>query len=335
MAKITARDVAHRAGVSQPTVSLVLGGNPRARISAATRARVVRAAEELGYRPNIVARGLVLRRTFALGVLVPDLGNPVFTDLVSGVERVAAEQGYAVLLCDVRETAPEKHLEALRARMVDGVIVSALRAESLPEALLADLKVVVVEEPSDRWSSVASDALAAGRVAGEHLLGLGHRRLALIGPASDAWGFRMRERGFVQALRAEGIPLPSEWLRRAPGTVGGGQAAMRALLAGDTRPTAVFCVNDLLALGALKACLTAGVSVPEQCSLVGCDDIEMSRVVTPELTTVAVPARELGARAARLLLRQLEGGAGSARPPRPLPVRLRVRGTTTQAAEIA
>jgi DNA-binding LacI/PurR family transcriptional regulator len=329
--RITSHDVAARAGVSQATVSLVLSGNPRARVSEATRARVRRVAEELGYRPNLLARGLVSRRSFALGVVVPDLGNPFYSDVVGGVERVATEEGYAVLLCDAREIPVARHLEALRTRLVDGVILDAAGAASLPEPVLEAMNVVLVDEPSERWPGVASDAPGAGRLAGEHLLRLGHRRVGLLGPATDVYSFRMRERGFVRALREAGVEIPSGWLRRTPATVAGGQAAMRALLARSPRPTAVFCVSDLIALGALKACLSAGLEVPRQMSLVGCDDIEMARVVTPELTTVAVPARELGARAARLLLRNLEPDRPKARTGRPLPVRLVVRGTTGPA----
>jgi LacI family transcriptional regulator len=249
--------------------------------------------------------------------------------VVRGAEGVAAEEGYAVLLCDGRETSPAAHLETLRTRQVDGVILAPSTVAAAPEDVLRNLNVVVVEEPSERFPWVASDAAGAGRTAAEHLLELGHRRVGVIGPSTVRHGFRMRERGFVQALREAGVGLPSEWLRRVPASVEGGRAAMAALLARDDRPTAVFCVNDLLALGALKACLVAGVAVPGEVSLIGCDDIEMARIVTPELTTLAVPAREIGARAVRLLVRQLDG-RGPARPsrPRPLPVRLVRRQTT-------
>ncbi len=334
--RITTRDVALLAGVSQPTVSLVLSGNPRARVAKKTRERVLHAARELGYQPNLLARGLVSRRSYALGIIVPDLDNPFFTEVVSGAERVAAEEGYAVLLCDARRTPIDRHLRTLTARQVDGIILDATAAAALAqdERLLGQ-NVVLVDEPPGRWPGVATDAPEAGRVAAAHLLGLGHRRLAFIGPATDSYGFRMRERGFTAALRKAGVPLDSARLRRTNASVAGGISAMRELLALPDPPTAVFCANDLIAIGALKACLIAGVRVPDQLSIVGCDDIEMAQIVTPELTTVMVPARGLGARAARLLLERLAGGAARQRQgtAKPLPVQLVVRGTTAHAPE--
>jgi DNA-binding LacI/PurR family transcriptional regulator len=326
--RVTSHDVAARAGVSQPTVSLVLSGNPRARVAEATRARVLRAAEELAYRPNLLARALVQQRSFAIGVVVPTLANPFFVDVVSGLERVAVEEGYAVLLCNGRGEPVAPQVETLRGRMVDGLIIDAAGAAALPDELLTDMTVVLVEEVSERWPTVTSDAEAVGRLAAEHLLELGHRAMAMIGPATDVHALRRRERGFLSALRQAGVAVRSEWLRRAPATVRGGQEAMRALLGLGARPTAVFCANDLVAGGALKACVSARVRVPEEVSLIGCDDIEMARLTTPELTTVAVPARELGARAARLLIGMVEGDGDARARRRPLPVRLVPRGTT-------
>jgi DNA-binding LacI/PurR family transcriptional regulator len=335
--RVTAHDVASRAGVSQPTVSLVLSGNPKARVSAETRARVVRVAEELGYRPNALAQGLVRRRSFALGIVIPDLENPFFAAVVSGAEKVAAREGYAVFLCEAGETSAEAHLDALRARQIDGVILDAVGAAALNPARLGGMQAVLVDELLAPYPAVVSDAEQAGELAARHLLSLGHTRMAFIGPAMDSSAFRLRERGFTRTLRGAGLPLTTERLRRARATVGGGMQAMRTLLALHPRPTGVFCANDLAAVGALKACARALVAVPRDLSIIGCDDIELAHLVTPELTTVAIPARELGARAARLLIRRLAGeeSEGAGRPPRPLPVRLVPRGTTAVAPEAA
>ena len=323
---VTVHDVARRAGVSQPTVSLVLSGHPTARVAPATRERVRQAAEELGYRPNVVARGLQQRRSFALGVIVPDLRNPFSIDVISGIERVAAEQGHAVLLCDARERTADDHLDDLQSRWIDGVIVEpAASGATLP--LSRD--VVLINEPSADSPAVLADMENAGRLAARHLLQLGHTAIGFIGPASDLFRYRIMERLFVRTLADAGVVMRSDWLRRAPPSAQGGERAARALLALPEQPTAIFCANDLLAIGALKACAARNVQVPHDLSVVGCDDIEMARLVQPELTTVAVPARELGARAARIVIR---GDAARTQPQRPLPVHLVERGTTARVA---
>ncbi|MDQ8154029.1 MAG: LacI family DNA-binding transcriptional regulator [Gemmatimonadota bacterium] len=340
--RVTAAEVARRAGVSQPTVSLILTRNPKARVAPETRERVLRIAEEIGYRPNRLAQALVARRSFAIGVIVPSFDNPFYAHVLSGAEKVAAESGYAVLLAEVGAADAVQHLQALRDRQVDGVIIAGVAASTLPPTELDDLNVVLVNQPSTRFASVAGDSEKAGQLAAAHLLGLGHRRVAFIGPATSIPAFRLRERGFVQALRAVGITLSSDLVVRAEASISGGLAAMRRVLALRDRPTAVFCANDLVALGAHKACGAAGVMLPTDLSLLGCDDIEMGTLVTPELSTILMPQRELGARAVRLLLRQLEATAASssgaasaagavaatAPPAQVLPARLVVRGTT-------
>jgi LacI family transcriptional regulator len=337
MKRATSRDVAALAGVSQSTVSLVLTGHPRARIAAKTRERVLAAARDLGYRPNLLARGLVKRRSFAIGVVAPSLDNPFFSGIVSGADRVASESGYGVLLCDAREVTAKVHLQRLRDRQVDGVLVAPSVAED-PDAraLLDEMNVVVLDAPEGALPGVPSDAESAGTQAAQHLLGLGHRRLAFLGPASPAHTFRARERGFVRALREAGLTLPSEALRRVPATVRGGEEGMAGLLSGGFPPSAVFCANDLVAVGALKACAVSGLQVPDEISIVGCDDIELARYVSPELSTVRIPVREIGARAARLLLRAIEGEPGAHAPmpnplSRPVAVHLVLRETTGPA----
>lgn len=330
--RITTHDVARRAGVSQPTVSLVLSNNATARVAADTRERVIRAAQELGYYPNVIARALASRRSYAIGIIVPDLRNPFFADVVSGAERVASEAGYAVLLCETRENPRDRHLDALLERQVDGVMVDAIGAASLPDRMLEDVNLVLIDEPPAKWPGVASDAFGAGALAAEHLIGLGHVHFGFLGPATNVHAIRLRERGFVKTLRDKGIAISSANLRRVPATARGGHEGMRGLVALKSRPSAVFCANDLVAIGAIKACNEARVDVPADISVVGCDDVEMATLITPELTTVAIPARELGARAARMLLRAIQGEEterkGESRVPRMLSSKLIVRGTT-------
>jgi LacI family transcriptional regulator len=334
--RVTTHDVAKRAGVSQPTVSLVLSRNATARVSAETRERVLEAARDLGYVANVVARSLVRSRSYAIGIIVPDLRNPFFAEVVSGAERVASEAGYAVLLCETREISRDRHIQTLLERQVDGMMMDAIGASSLPKAMVAGVNLVLIDEPPDIWPGVASDAIGAGRLAAQHLLDLGHKEFGFLGPATNVHAIRMRERGFIQTLAAQGIHVDSTMLRRVAATAAGGQRGMRALLDLKRPPTAVFCVNDLVAAGALKVCSQGGVRVPGEMSIVGCDDIELATLLMPELTTIAIPARELGARAARLLLQALQDNATDhrtpARPRKTIASRLVIRGTTAPPA---
>ena len=323
--RITAADVARKAGVSQPTVSLVLSKNPKARVAKATRARVLQAAKELGYRPNRLAQGLVHQRSFALGLIVPGFANPVYSNIVTGAERVAAEEGYAVLLCEADQVDASYHLQALIDRQVDGVIIAGIAAGALAEQDLARLNVVLINQPSEQYSTVAGDSLAAGRAAAQHLLELGHERIAFIGPSTSLPAFRLRERGFAEGLRAAKVIPSSDYWQRADASVAGGLRAMRALLALAEPPTAVFCATDIIALGAHKAVSKAGIRLGVDLSLLGCDDIEMNTLVSPELSSIRTPQRELGARAVRLLIQQLDDAKASTHI---LPVTLVKRGTT-------
>jgi LacI family transcriptional regulator, galactose operon repressor len=261
-------------------------------------------------------------------VIVPGFDNPDYAAVISGAEKVAAQAGYAVLLCEGKGSEVVQHLEALRDRQIDGVIIAGIAASTLPAAALDGLNVVLVNQPSEKFSTVGSDSLKAGSIAAEHLLSLGHTRVAFLGPADAIPAFRLRERGFVQGLRAAGATVSSEFFQRASATVAGGLEGMRALLALTERPTAVFCANDLMALGAHKACSVAGVVLARDLSLLGCDDIEMARLVTPELSTISTPTRELGARAVRLLLKQIDADGALAPASQLLAVKLVPRGTT-------
>lgn len=330
--RVTSRDVASRAGVSQATVSLVFSGASPGRVSTVTRDRVLAAAQDLGYEPNVVARALVQGRSYTIGVVVPSMRDPFFVDAVTGAQRVAREEGYALIVAEADEASVDSTVAMLRGRQVDGMLIDALGISSINADALEGMRVVLIDELSERWPGVVSDAEEAGRLVAAHMLELGHRRIGFLGPLSEAHAFRQRERGFMRTLRAAGLVPPSEHVRRVRATVDGGRTGTQAILATSPRPTAVFGANDLIALGALKACARAGLTVPDHISIAGCDDIETAQLVTPELTTVDVRPRELGARAARLLL---EGIAGRNRraSARPLGVRLIVRGTTAPPAE--
>jgi len=336
---VTLREVAGAAGVSIATASRILTG---ARPSAPqTRARVLAAAAQLDYRPSGPARALKLRRSRTLGLLVTDIENPYFPEIVRAVEDAAHERGFAVLLCNATDDPGRElaYINLLLERRVDGIIVAASRVGARHAALLARAGVPVVlvnsEAPGSGLAAITSDNRGGARLAAEHLLALGHRRIGHITapPANAAAAARLL--GVRDALRGAGIAPNLLDVALGDGRVGGGERAMSELLDRHPRPTAVVCYNDLTAMGAMRAVRRAGYAVPGDVSLVGFDDIDLAQWTDPPLTTVAQPKREMGAWAfARL-------AGGGERPPVAsgpaiavrLPTTLVIRASTSPPSE--
>ncbi|MDQ3808844.1 MAG: LacI family transcriptional regulator [Chloroflexota bacterium] len=324
---ITIRDVARAANVSISTVSHVLSG--KRPTSGQTRRRVQEVIQALNYRPNRVAQSLVWRRPFALGLIIPDITNPYFPTFARGVEDRVREHGYTLVLGNSaydpdRESS---YLELVRSNQLAGAICCLGDETSpiLPELLRAiddGLAVVLVHSPMPRVPTVCADNRQGGRLAAEHLLALGHRAIGIVGALPVDEGMADREGGFLDALRDAGRP----WDRRAvPVDYGdhqieGGREATLTLLQRAPGLTAIFVLNDLMALGALVGARALGRRVPEEVSIVGFDDIPYAALADPPLTTVGQPIRQLGEHAADLLLRVIDHGAGGAQrePPRVL-----------------
>jgi LacI family transcriptional regulator len=314
--RITITDIANRVGVSTMTVSRALRGSPE--VSSGTRQRVLRCAEELGYRPNRWARTLVTRKTSIVGVVVPDISHSFFAEVTRGIQEVLSRAGYNVLLCDSC-LDPEKEraeIEMLIASMVDGLIVASEQSEKAPQLFRSlmqkGIRFVLVDRFFPRWSfpAVVTDDLAVGRLATEHLINLGHTRIAHIqGPGLSPASLRLR--GYCETLEAQELPVNRDWIRVGNFDIASGREAMRALLRSTPRPTAVFAANDPMAIGAICACREAGLSVPAQVSVVGAGNIEGVHHPNPFLTTVDWPRQELGRCAATLLLGMTEKTAGS------------------------
>ncbi|MDT0305965.1 LacI family DNA-binding transcriptional regulator [Streptomyces sp. DSM 44917] len=308
----TSRDVAERAGVSQATVSLVLRDRWRGRVSPA-RVEAVRAAvAELGYRPNLAARSLRLGRARTALVVVPALTNEFFARMYAGAARVAAGEDVGVVLYvppDERGPAPDPFASAGAA--VDGVLASSMAAESLATLSQGGLPLVMLDsEPRGPGTATVNPDIADGtRQVARHLLGLGHRRFAHLAAEVDSWTFRVRARVLAEELAAvPGARLVAA--ERAPITVRGGLGAAERVLAGargKAGPTALVCDDDLLAVGACKAARRLGLRVPEELSVTGFDDLTVATAVEPELTTVALPAEDLGAAGMHALLALLAG----------------------------
>jgi LacI family transcriptional regulator len=336
-APATIRDVADRAGVSAATVSRVLAGigNPRPETAAA----VMRAVEELGYRPSGVARSLRMKRTRTLGLIVTDIQNPFFPELVQAADSAARSMDYSIILGSAAydEHRAWHYLDLMVARRVDGMIIasSQLSEESWRWLLSSPVPVVVVNaEPAGLPVPViTSDNEGGSRLAVEHLLGLGHRRFAYIRGHEGFTADLPRFDSFVRACHEAGIGDDAITAIRGDGQFEGGERAMAELLEGGCRATAVLCHNDVTAIGAMRAIRASGRRMPEHLSIVGCDDIAAASWVVPALTTVAQQKAEMGRRAVEVLAAMLDDPSGAAAETIHIPMLLRVRESTGPAPE--
>jgi LacI family transcriptional regulator len=331
----TLRDVARRAGVNPATASRALNPALPGRIAAPTERRVRVAAEALGYRPDPVARSLRTRRSGFVGVVVPDLTNPVIPPIVRGIEGVLWTAGIACLLADTDNDVDREAalVDELLARRCEGLIVSTATRTSGTVNDLADgdVPTILVTRNIDAGSLplVAGDDAAGVEAAVAHLAELGHRRIAHVtGPLTLSTTVVRRD-AFEAATDRLGLSA-SGLLHGEAFTAAAGHAAAEELLGGGERFTAIVAGNDLIALGCLEALANAGLRCPEDISLVGHNDTPMVASLEPPLTTVAIPQAEIGARAATLLLDGLEGREVASGPVL-LPTELIVRGSTAPA----
>jgi LacI family transcriptional regulator len=311
--RVTLRDVARVAGVSIATVSQVLNGSRP--VSDATRLRIEQVIAELGYRPNTFARALKTLRSQLVGVVLPDLSNPFYPTLVRGVQDELRLSGYhAVVVNTDAERAQELELVAeLVARQVDGLVLTTFTLSDADYAGIAAKGVpfVVVGQTECFDHAHTSDYAAAFEMT-EYLLDKGYGSVAhLAGPPGGGVGpTAPRLAGYRAAMRERGLRGTAAPVVHGEFTVAGGNKAMLRLLESGVRPRAVFCANDLMALGAIEAAGTAGLRVPEDLAVAGFDDIDAASLVRPSLTTVGHSARELGTRAAGLLIDRMRGAGG-------------------------
>jgi len=307
----TIYDIAKQAGVSAGTVSRALSRPEK--VLPATRERIERAVAELGYVPNVAARTLKTQRSGKILVTVPDIANPFFAQILQGAEEAAQAAGYAVLLGDTQHQPEreERYAQMLRRNEADGMIVLGHRLPPTAWKIVKQLGAAapVVNgcefDPTLGIPSVHIDNAAAARAAMEHLYGLGHERVAVVGGPPDNPLHQQRLEGAKAVARARGR---LRLLRIAPGdfSVESGYAAARKLLGDASAPTAAFCFSDQMALGVLAACRDLGIRVPEDFSVVGFDDLASSRYLSPPLTTISQPMRQIGIRAVNLLLAIIE-----------------------------
>ncbi|OII60504.1 LacI family transcriptional regulator [Streptomyces sp. CC53] len=328
-ARPTSRDVARAAGVSQATVSLVLGDKWRGRVSERTADLVRRTAGDLGYRPNLAARTLRLGRTRTALLVVPALTNEFFARVYSGAATVAARHDFGVVLYPSPEgTGPARDPFASARAALDGVIASSMAADALTGIRGTDLPLVMLDsDPADPGSAaqVNLDVADGMRQITDHLLTLGHRRFLHLASAVPSWTFHVRARALATCLGTSHPDVSVRTVTTPLDVPGACAAAERALTAPGPRPTALICDDDLLAAGACKAARRLGLRVPEDLSVTGFDDLALATALEPELTTVRLPAERIGERGMEALLAVLEGRPAT---PGDLPVTLMVRGST-------
>lgn len=312
---VSIKDIARAAGVSHSTVSRALHGHPA--ISEATRSRLQALADEMGYSPSAVARGLRTSRTYAVGLVVTHLDDPFLTEVVHGIESLALDTGYSLFLA-ASHAEPDRELAvaaAFRERRVDGILVSASRVGEQYLPLLAEGRVPIVlinNQHDGRFAfSVSNDDRFGAEQLTAHLIALGHRRIAYLGNQRGGTADRDRYAGYRSALEAAGLPLDPQLVVKGPtGRPPGGEEGVLPLLTIRPRPTAVVCYNDMMALGALHSLKVAGRHVPGDLSVTGFDDVSLAAYADPPLTTFAQPKRELGRLAMQMLLDLMDGKPG-------------------------
>lgn len=310
--KSTLEEVAKLAGVSRSTVSRVINEHPHVRSE--TRDKVWEAIQDSGYQPHAAARSLVTNRTQIIGLVIPEAVTTIFTDpffplLIRGIAGICNSREYHLMLSLFSGQTKRESLyrRVLRGGYVDGVIVaSAMLEDPLLSRLLQDKMpfISVSRYPDEEVSYVDVDNAGGARMATEHLLRLGHQRIATItGPLGMMAG-QERLKGYRQALTLRGLPVDEALIIEGDFTEDGGKAAMRQLLAKE--PTAVFAASDMMAIGAMKAIKEAGLRVPDDVAVVGFDDLPLSSVVEPALTTVRQPIERMGTMSAEVLISLIE-----------------------------
>ncbi|WP_067168842.1 LacI family DNA-binding transcriptional regulator [Microtetraspora niveoalba] len=331
----TLRDVAVHAGVHVATVSRALNPETRHQVNAETAARIISIARDLGYRPNALARGLRTARSTTVGVLLPDITNPLFPPIVRGIEEVLLPEGYTALIANT-DNAPdqeEAQFTRLRQHHVDGFIVATARRDHplLRRVRQEKIPLVLVNRTIERggFTSVVADDTAGVTAAVRHLIDLGHRDIAFLAGPSNLSTALLRLNTFKRAAAELGVAVDGRLIERCEAySEAAGDAALSRLIAGERRFTAVLASNDLIALGCYDALERNGLSCPGDISVIGFNDMPFIDKLRPPLTSVHVPHHEMGRTAARLLLKQIRDGLPRRGETVQLPVELVVRGST-------
>ncbi|MFP5205703.1 MAG: LacI family DNA-binding transcriptional regulator [Acidobacteriota bacterium] len=312
--KPSIKDIARMARVSHPTVSRALQNSPL--VNAATAARIRKIADETGYRPSAVARGLVTRKTKTIGLVVTTVADPFASEVVCGIEETANDHGYSVFLAD-SNADPEREKKVVQAfaeRRVDGILVTSSRVGALYLPLLKEMMVPIVlvndQYPGEFVHSVMINNLDGMRAVVDHVIDLGHRRIAYVGAVNGYQTDTERFAAYREGLQGAKIPLAAELVVHGDGLPSTARDVTARLLALKDPPTAICCYNDMTALGAMRAVRARGMKIPDDVSVTGFDDLFFTSYIEPPLTTVHQPMRRMGQLAMENLIKLMDGGEG-------------------------
>ena len=331
--KVTIKDIARLAEVSTATVSKVVNGKDE-KISSATRERVMRIIEEFDYVPNRIASSMVTKRTKTIGLIIPDIANPFFPELARGVEDLANKEGYTLILCNSDNSLEKEdaYIDMLQEKMVDGIIFTASSSRTEVSSALKKVRIPVITVDRDIDGLKSQKKIVVNNETGafdavSHMIDCGYKKILHVSGPMTSKPAQERYSGYLRALKAKNIKPDKNHLISGTYTGEWGFNAVQELIRKDVSFDGIFCGNDLIALGALKALHSNNIDVPGQVGLVGYDDIYMAQMVSPELTTVRQPNYEMGYQAAEMLVSMIHG-----QDPKPnadaLKTQVVVRGTT-------
>lgn len=307
---VTIKDIAEAANVSVTTVSRVLNDKPD--VSPNTRNKVLEKINELGYKPNSIARGLALKKTNTLGLIIPDISNPFFPDIARGVEDMANKKGYSIIFCNTdNEQKKEKEaIELMKEKQVDGILLSLSTTNKDELKKLRNVKYPVVQIdrkiPDIDYPSITIDNYKSAYTATKHLINFGHQKIAHItGDLGTITGYKRLE-GFKDAMNEANLNIKDSYIKKGNYSKKSGYENMLELLKNNNPPSAVFIANDLMAVGAYQAVFAFDLSIPEDISIIGHDNIDVTKLVNPTLSTMAQPKYKLGHKAVQLLIKEIE-----------------------------
>ncbi|MDN5277826.1 MAG: LacI family transcriptional regulator [Clostridiales bacterium] len=307
---VTIRDVAKRAGVSLGTVSRYLNGY---RLREENRLKVEKAIQELGFKQNIIAKGLKSNRSMTIGVVIDDFTNIFCTSIVTAIERTVEKENYSIILCDYEGDTEklEQKLNFLRDRFVDGLILFSnnVRLSIMDEYIREGIPIVIVNEdiPGFNTDKVLVDNAGASFRAVERFIHSNHTKIAIINGPPNSWVSQQRFEGYKQALEAYNLPVESRWIKYGNFTTVGGYLAAKEFFEGPDIPTALYVTNYYMTLGAVMAIHELNIKVPQELSLIGFDYFELSDVIKPSLTVIEQPTSKMGEIAGNLILKRIKG----------------------------